>query len=129
MATERGRVPFEWGLYLPEKWAKDGRRRKKAGVTKEVKFLTKPEIALEQIGAAKAAGVPIGIVLADAGYGNETAWREGLGEMELEYCVGGQSVTTVWAAGTGPVPPKRKNKNGRPPTPWQSVTCTTPPKW
>src|SRR6266850_2528195 len=126
LATERGSVPIDWRLYLPEKWAKDRRRRKKAGVPKEVKFLTKPEIALEQIGAAKAAGVPIGIVLADAGYGNETAWREVLGEMELEYGVGVQSVTTVWAAGTGPVPPKRKNKIGRPPTRWQRVTGTTP---
>jgi SRSO17 transposase len=74
-----------------------------------VKFLTKPQIALEQIRAAKAAGVPIGIVLADAGYGNETAWREALGEMELAYCVGVQSVTTVWAAGTGPMPPKPRH--------------------
>src|SRR5258707_6803475 len=126
MATERGRVPFEWGLYLPEKWAKDGRRRKKAGVTKEVKFLTKPEIALEQIRAAKAAGIPIGIVLADAGYGNETAWREALEGMELKYCVGVQSVTTVWAAGTGPVPPQRKNKIGRPRARLQTVGRATP---
>ena len=81
---------------------------------------------LEQIRAAKAAGVAIGIVLADAGYGNETAWREGLSEMELEYCVGVQSSTTVWAAGTGPVPPKRKNKIGRPPTRWRRVVGATP---
>jgi len=66
------------------------------------------------------------MVLADAGYGNETAWREALGEMELEYCVGVQSVTTVWAAGTGPVPPKRKNKIGRPRTRWQRVAGATP---
>jgi len=119
-------VPIDWRLYLPEKWAKDRRRRKKAGVPGELKFLTKPEIALEQIQAAKAAGVPIGVVLADAGYGNETAWREALGEMELEYCVGVQSVTTVWTAGTGPVPPKAKNKIGRPATRWQRVRGTTP---
>ena len=126
LASERGSVPIDWRLYLPEKWAKDRQRRKKAGVAGELKFLTKPEIALEQIRAAKAAGVPIGMVLADAGYGNETAWREALDEMELEYCVGVQSVTTVWAAGTGPVPPKAKNKLGRPRTRWQRVTGTTP---
>ncbi len=114
LASERGSVPIDWRLYLPEKWAKDRRRRKKSGVPLAVKFLTKPQIALEQIRAARAAGSAIGIVLADAGYGNETAWREALGEMELEYCVGVQSVTTVWAAGTGPLPPKRKNKIGRP---------------
>ena len=75
---------------MPEKWAKDRRRRKKAGVPEELKFQTKPQIVLEQIRAAKAAGVPIGIVLADAGYGNETAWREALEGMELKYCVGVQ---------------------------------------
>jgi SRSO17 transposase len=119
LATERGSVPIDWRLYLPEKWAKDRRRRKKSGVPTAVKFLTKPEIALEQIRAAKAAGVWFGVVLADAGYGNETAWREGLIEMELEYCVGVQSVTTVWAPGTRPVPPKPRNTIGRPPTRWQ----------
>ena len=126
LATECGSVPIDWRLYLPAVWAKDRRRRKKSGVPLTVKFLTKPQIALEQIRAAKAAGVAVGMVLADAGYGNETAWREALSEMGLEYCVGVQSVTTVWAAGTGPVPPKRKNKIGRPRTRWQRVPGATP---
>ena len=119
LATEQGSVPIEFRLYLPEKWAKDRRRRKKAGVPKEVKFLTKPEIALEQIRAAKAGGVGVGIVLADAAYGNDTSWREELSEMELEYCVGVQSVTTVWSKGTGPLPPMPRKKMGRPPTRWR----------
>jgi len=126
LATEKGSVPIDWRLYLPEKWAKDRQRRKKVGVPTEVKFQTKPEIALGQMRAAKASGVPVGIVLADAGYGNETAWREALGEMALEYCVGIQSVTTVWAAGRGPVPPKANNKLGRPRTRWQRETGAKP---
>ena len=111
LASERGSVPIDWRLYLPEQWAKDRRRRKKAGVPTAVKFQTKPDIALEQFRAAKAAGVPIGIVLADAGYGNETAWREALDELKLEYCVGVQSVTTVWLSGTGPVPAQGQKQN------------------
>ena len=105
LATERGSVPIDWRLYLPEKWAKDRRRRKKAGVPEELKFQTKPQIALEQIRAAKAAGIPIGIVLADAGYGNETAWREALSKMELEYCVGiaiGHHRVGGWHGACGP---------------------------
>jgi len=46
--------------------------------------------------------------------------------MELEYCVGIQSVTTVWTAGRGPVPPKAKNKLGRPATRWQRVPGAKP---
>ena len=37
-----------------------------------VTFQTKPEIALEQIKAVQAAGLPAGVVLMDAGYGNDT---------------------------------------------------------
>ena len=126
LATEQGSVPIGFRLYLPEKWAKDQRRRKKVGVPKGVKFLTKPEIALEQIRAAKAAGVAVGIVLADAAYGNDTRWREELSAMELEYCVGVQSSTTVWSPGTGPLPPKPQKRMGRPPTRWRRGPGATP---
>jgi SRSO17 transposase len=45
-------------LYLPEAWASDAERREKAGVPEEIGFATKPQIALEQIRAACAAGFP-----------------------------------------------------------------------
>ena len=38
LASERGSVPIDWRLYSPEKWAKDRRGRKKAGVPREVKL-------------------------------------------------------------------------------------------
>ena len=41
---------------------------------------------------------------------NETAWRQELSEMELEYLVGVQSVTTVWSKGTGPLPPPSRQR-------------------
>jgi SRSO17 transposase len=92
-------------------------RRKKAGVPAEINFGTKPHIALEQIREAKAAGVPVGVVLADAGYGNDTDFRESLGEMGLKYCVGVQPATSVWTAQRAPLPPKpRRTGKGRPPT-------------
>lgn len=126
LASQDGSVPIDWRLYLPRPWAEDPRRRRKAGVPREVKFATKPEIALEQMRAAKAGGVPVGIVLADAGYGNETAFREALSELGLEYCVGVQSSTTVWAAGTEPLPPKPRQRMGRPPTRWRRGPGATP---
>ena len=48
---------------------KSSSRRKKTHVPKDIRFKTKPQIALDQIRAAHAAGVAPGIVLADAGYG------------------------------------------------------------
>lgn len=126
LATEQGSVPIEFRLYLPQVWAKDRRRREKAGVPKEVKFLTKPKIALEQIGAAQAAGVVVGIVLADVAYGNDTSWREDLSAMGLKYCVGVESSTTVWAPGTGPLPPQAQHPLGRPPTRWRRGPGGTP---
>ena len=52
-----------WRLYLPKEWAANHERRHKAGVPDEIDFKTKPEIALEQIGAALKAGLSRGVVL------------------------------------------------------------------
>ena len=62
-------LPVAYRLYLPEDWTKDRARRKKAGVPKEIKFKTKPEIALEQIRWACEAGLPRGVALMDTAYG------------------------------------------------------------
>lgn len=113
LGTERGSVPIAWRLYLPQEWADDKRRREKAGVPEEVEFATKNEIALEQIRAARTSGVPVGVVLADPAYGNDTAFREGLSGMQLKYCVGVQSSTSVWSVGRGPQKPEPKNRRGR----------------
>ena len=74
LATVQGSIPIAYQLYLPKDWAADLLRRKKAGVPADVAFATKPEIALAQMREAIAAGVPFGVVLADAGYGDETAF-------------------------------------------------------
>ena len=73
VATEQASLPVAYQLYLPETWANDPDRRAKAGVPEDVIFRTKPEIALAQIRATLDAGVSPGVVLADAGYGNDTA--------------------------------------------------------
>ena len=71
--------------YLPEEWAKDAARRKKARIPKAITFKTKPEIALERICKAYAAGVPRGAVLIDASYGSNSALRTGIGALGLKY--------------------------------------------
>jgi SRSO17 transposase len=109
-------VPVGYQLYLPKDWAADPVRRKKAGVPDEVSFATKPEIALAQMHEALASGVPMGVVLADAGYGDETAFRDGITELGMLYAVGIRPATTVWAPGTAPLPPRPWSGRGIRPT-------------
>src|SRR6187549_2715502 len=114
LANHHASLPVAHRLYLPEAWAGDSKRRRKTGVPEDVRFKTKPEIALEQIEAACKAGLPRGVVLMDAGYGCNTDLRAGVSALALCYVAGIVPQTTVWAPGTGPLPPKKWSGQGRP---------------
>ena len=116
VANDHASLPIAYRLYLPESWANDADRRAKAGIPEDVVFRTKAEIALDQIRAALAASVPPGVVLADAGYGIDTAFRSGLTQMGLTYVVGIQSSMSLWPPGMQPLPPKAWSGRGRPPS-------------
>ena len=112
LASRHASLPVAYRLYLPQEWAADRARRRKAGVPEEIAFATKPEIALEQLRWACAAGLPRGVVLLDAGYGNNSALRADITALDLTYVAGILSTTTVWAPGTAPLPPKRWSGRG-----------------
>jgi SRSO17 transposase len=113
VASDLASLPIALRLYLPEPWANDKARRSKAGIPDGIEFQTKPRIALDQIRQAIADGVPKAVALADAGYGNDTAFRSGLTELGLEYVVGVQGSMTVWAPGTQPLPARTWSGRGR----------------
>src|SRR5690349_6455143 len=116
VANDHASLPIAYHLFLPEVWADDPARRAKAGVPDTITFETKTAIALGQLRQALAAGVPVGILLGDAGYGDETAFRVGVADLGLRYVLGVRSGTTVWAPGTGPLPPAPWSGRGRRPT-------------
>ena len=116
IANRHASLPVRYRLYLPEEWARDAARRRKAGVPAEIAFKTKPEIALDQIRWACEAGLPRGVVLLDAGYGNHTGLRVEISKLGLTYAAGILSNTSVWMPGSEPLPPKRWSGRGRPPT-------------
>jgi SRSO17 transposase len=95
-ANCHGSLPLAYQLYLPKEWAEDTDRSRKAGVPEDIVFRTKGEIARAQIQAALSKGVPQGIVLADAAYGDEAALRDWLTEQQLTYAVNVRAQTTVW---------------------------------
>src|ERR671916_1038005 len=115
-ANTHASLPIAYRLYLPEVWAKDPERRVKTGIPDEVVFQTKPEIALDHIRSALAAGIAHGVVLADAGYGVDTAFRTALTALGLLYILGIPSSTSLWPPGSAPLPPKTWSGRGRPPT-------------
>ena len=91
LTLARGEVPVTLSLrlFLPETWTSDRSRLKQAGVPVGYrKARTKSEIALAEIDRVIAAGVRFGCVLADAGYGPQVQFRNGLTARKLTWAVG-----------------------------------------
>src|SRR3981189_2247507 len=107
VANHYASLPVRYRLYLPQQWADDAARRRRAHVPEQIVFETKPEIALEQLRWACAAGLPRGVVLLDAGYGNHTNLRTQINALGLSYAAGILSNTSGWATRTKPFPPTR----------------------
>ena len=85
VTPDGSRALIDRELYLPEKWADDRDRCRRAGIGDEVAFATKPELAKTMIGRAVRAGVPFAWVTGDEVYGGNPGLRSWLQEQELPY--------------------------------------------
>lgn len=90
LATEHAHVATDFRLYLPESWAADRARCRRAHIPDDVDYAPKWSLALNMIESALRAGLPKGIVLADADYGTKTVFRDMLYVLGLEYALGVQ---------------------------------------
>jgi SRSO17 transposase len=77
--------PVATRLYLGKEWAFDAARRQKAKVPRDVGFQTKPEIALDLLDQADSWGVKYAAVVADADYGDNPNFLEGLEKRHKRY--------------------------------------------
>src|SRR5437870_5275240 len=82
-----GTRPLGWSLYLSEEWCNDRERRRKAKIPETVCFQTKPQLAGALCANAAGWQIPTAPILADSAYGDDTAFRAGLHDWELEYVV------------------------------------------
>jgi len=105
LATDSNSLPLAYQLYLPAEWTDDPARCAEAGVPASIGFLTKNQIAAAQIRAAVATGVPRGVVLGDAAYGDDSALRDELSAQKLIYALGVRPLTAVWWGKHQPAPP------------------------
>jgi SRSO17 transposase len=118
-----GHALIDRRLFLPEEWADDGPRRKKAGVPEGVIFRTKPDLALEMVADAVAAGVPFKWVTGDSVYGVSPTFVQGVRALGRWYVLDSSSDARVWTTQPEVIPAGRKPPGkGRPTTNPKPVT-------
>lgn len=77
--------PVSTRLYLSKEWATDSARRTKAHIPESVAFQTKAEIALDLLDQANTWAVQHACVVADADYGDNPRFLDGLDERRERY--------------------------------------------
>jgi DDE superfamily endonuclease len=87
LVTAAGQCWAWFDLYMPECWAADPARRKKAGIPRGLQFATKPELAIAQVRAVIERGVRICWVAADEVYGRSGDFRAACRALFLSYVV------------------------------------------
>jgi SRSO17 transposase len=110
----RGSAPLGFRLYLPREWTDDPARCRAAGVPEEISFQPNWRLALALLDEALDWGLPKPpVVLAEASYGEVTAFREELEQRGLVYAVGISKSLAVWPEPPGGAIPTWKQR-GRP---------------
>ena len=87
LVTAFGQAWADFDVYMPGCWAKDPQRRRRAGIPEDLKFATKPELAIEQLRRLMAAGVRALWAAADEVYGRCGEFRDACRALSLAYVV------------------------------------------
>jgi len=117
LVNDRRAAMINERLFLPQKWAKDKRRCEKAGIPKDqIKYRTKPQLALELVEQAIDEGIAFDWVGGDGLYGHTSELRAGIDALGLLYVLDVHKDEKVYLEKpTMEIPPKT-NKRGRPAT-------------
>ncbi|MDQ0843159.1 IS701 family transposase [Streptomyces sp. V1I6] len=113
-ASDTASVPISWRLFLPQEWQDDTARRAKAGVPEEAGHREKWRLALDLIDEAIGWGLEPKVIVADAGYGQNNAFRQALTERGLDFVVAVRADETAHRHDAVPTAPAWSG-NGRKP--------------
>jgi SRSO17 transposase len=119
--TPTGRALLDRELYLPASWTDDRDRCREAGISDDVSFATKPQLAQQMLARLLEQGVQIDWFTADEAYGDNPGLRTWLQTQQVNYVMA-ISCDTHFATPTGPqraddlaaAAPKRG---------WQRLSC------
>ncbi|MGH3121192.1 MAG: IS701 family transposase, partial [Streptosporangiaceae bacterium] len=87
LVTALGQSWVDFDVYMPDCWARDPARRRKAGIPEQLAFATKPQLAIAQVKRLMAAGLRVAWAAADEVYGRCGEFREALRALSLAYVV------------------------------------------
>jgi SRSO17 transposase len=116
--TDDEHALVDFRLYLPKGWANDKKRRKKAGVPKDVRYRTRHELALEMLGRHGPV-LPHGWVAGDDEMGRPAWFRRRLAGDGLRYFLAVPSNTTI--RDLEEPPPGYGGQGRRPKAPFRGV--------
>ena len=124
--STKGHAFIDRRLYLPKAWTSKPERLAAAHVPEDVKFATKPHLAVEMIERAIDAGTPFAWVAADSVYG--------VGEVEMAlrragkgYVLGVASTTQVHSWDKPEPVPARPRRSREPCRPRAGFSCPPAP--
>ena len=92
--TDAEHALVDFRLYLPKEWARDKKRRKKAGVPRDLPYRTRHELALEMLGRHGPV-LPHGWVAGDDEMGRPAWFRQRLAKDGQRYFLAVPSNTTI----------------------------------
>ena len=105
-------------LYLPKEWTKDRKRRKKAGIPKEVRYRTRHQLCLEML-EKHGKQLPHSWIAGDDEMGRPYWFRRRLNELTERYLLAVPSNTLVRDLHADP--PKYSGRGRWPKRPWVRV--------
>ncbi|MFE4678048.1 IS701 family transposase [Streptomyces sp. NPDC056723] len=105
---------LQWRLFVPQEWVDDPIRRRKTGVPQEIGHREKWRLALDTLDELAGWGLVPPVVVADAGYGQNADFRDGLSARGITYVVAVRSDVTVHPHDAQPTAPAWSG-NGRKP--------------
>ncbi|MFC8198905.1 IS701 family transposase [Streptomyces sp. NPDC057298] len=104
-ATDTASCPLEWELFLPEEWASDPHRRRRAGVPDEIGHVSKTRLALGLLDRLAGQGLAVPVIVADAGYGRSVSFRIAVEERGRSYVMAVDPKEIARPAGVEPHQP------------------------